>query len=187
MSVPSLLAFLIPDARSIAYPRGVRGIMTSVLLTAWPRRPWGPIPPIYPGQGCVAKSWPQELSSGLLRTERLSGIHTNAHYAAALRQRIRDLIGAKQSGFMPENGGLQCTNVRIPDSLSVIKSIKALMPTLPNPIDLLRRLPARIAQLRPRRTDTRVLQNFPRQGLRSYLSRPALKNTVFFAPLRPPK
>ena len=49
----------------------------------------------------------------------LSGIHTNAHYAAALRQRIRDLIGAKQSGFMSENGGPQCTNVRIPDSLLV--------------------------------------------------------------------
>ena len=31
-----------------------------------------------------------------LDSQRLSGIHTNAHYAAALKQRIRDLIGAKQ-------------------------------------------------------------------------------------------
>ena len=39
-------------------PRGVREIITSALLTAWPRCPRGPILPIYPGQGCVAKSWP---------------------------------------------------------------------------------------------------------------------------------
>src|SRR5208337_956183 len=116
-----------------------------VLLTAWPKRPWAPIPPIYPGQGCVAKSWPQEHSSGLLLTERLSGIHANAHYAAALRQRIRDLIGAKQSGFMPENGGLQCTNVRIPDSLSVIKSIRGADADTPESNRSSSKTPSRIA------------------------------------------
>ena len=77
--------------------------------------------------------------------ERLSGIHTNAHYAAALRQRIRDLIGAKQSGFMPENGGLQCTNVRIPDSLSVIKSIRGADADTPESNRSSSKTPSRIA------------------------------------------
>ena len=47
-----------------------------------------------------------------------------------MRQPIRDLIGAKQSGFMPENGGLQCSNVRIPDSLSVRESEFASRPVV---------------------------------------------------------
>ncbi len=53
-------------------PRGVRGIITSFLLTAWPRRPWGPIPPIYPGQGCVAKSWPYQYDPSLPMAYRRS-------------------------------------------------------------------------------------------------------------------
>jgi len=38
----------------------------------------------------------RDYKMGRSRAKRLSGIHTNAHYAAALKQRIRDLIGAKQ-------------------------------------------------------------------------------------------
>ena len=54
MSVLFFLAFLIPDARSIAYPRGVREIITSALLTAWPRRPGDPFLLFIPGKG----AWP---------------------------------------------------------------------------------------------------------------------------------
>ena len=44
--------------------------MTSVLLTAWPRRPWGPIHPIYPGRRCVVKSWPYQYGQEEI-TDRL--------------------------------------------------------------------------------------------------------------------
>ncbi len=86
MSVPSLLAFLIPDARSIAYPRGVRGIIISNLLTAWPRRPWEPLPPIYPGQGCMAKSCGGDRygvpgTSGSCAVHQCVGILWNEHCA----------------------------------------------------------------------------------------------------------
>ena len=43
-------------------------------------------------------------------------IHT---LCVPLNQRIRALNRAKSAGFMPRDGGLQCTDVRIPDSLSV--------------------------------------------------------------------
>ena len=75
MSVPSLLAFFIPDARSIAYRPRSAWNHNSVLLTVWPKRPWGPISPIYPGQGCVAKSYAQVFRSGRipLRAHRVFG------------------------------------------------------------------------------------------------------------------
>jgi len=42
-------------------------------------------------------------------------IHT---LCVPLNQRIRALNRAKSAGFMPRDGGLQYTDVRIPDSLS---------------------------------------------------------------------